>query len=165
MRNSIMFTSEVKDVTIILTTQTAFLMYHKSSRLIARILLEDLQTTRSENTRTTVTSITTHGTCNASKPSSQKSILKEKREEVMDLIILEDNRTKSNSKKNTLITTIPHSLVEEAKDFSNSRFNSSKCSNRLHENFNSCKPNLLTIQWLNVNSSPMTIYSEFTKSV
>ena len=149
-----MFTSEVKDVTIILTTQTAFLMYHKSSRLIARILLEDLQTTRSENTRTTVTSITTHDTCHVNKPTNwTESILREKK-------VVKDSRKRSHLRKNTLIMMILLSLEKEDSDFSNSRFNSSKCSNRPHENFNSCKLNLPTAQWPIANLSPTMICSE-----
>ena len=153
MKNSIMFTSEARHVTITLTTLIAFLTYLKSLRLIVKIPSGDLRTTRSENTLTTATSITTQGTCHVRKPMNWTSILKEKRE-------VTDSRRRSHSLKNTLIMMTLLSLAKEGNDFSNSRFNSSKYSNRPHENFNSCKPSLPTAQWPIANLSPTMICSE-----
>ena len=148
-----MFTSGVRDVIITLTTQTAFQTYPKSLRPIVRILLEEIQTTRSASTQTTATSITTHETCSVHKLGNWTSILKEKREGT-------DNRKRSHSRKNTLIMMILPSLVKEDNDFNSSRFNSSKCSSKPHENFNSCKLNLPTARWPIANLSPTMICSE-----
>ena len=148
-----MFTSEVKLVIITLTTQTASPTSLRSLRLIGRIPLVEVQITRRENTLTTATSITTRGICHVRKPMNWMSILKARREGM-------DSRRRNHSRRNTLIMTTLLSSVKEGNDFSNSRFNSSKCSNRPHENFNSCKPNLPTAQWPIANLSPTMICSE-----